>query len=279
MERTYQKKSAGVSNERFVAGTQSTQGNVVPLRSISGGRHSRLKRPGHRAQESERLALLGISAATFAHEVANPLSAIFGALQFIKSELEGKHLNSPVLTTTVLGAIQEVDRLCLLLNEFRALALPQHLDLQSTDIKEVIEEVLAIQMRIYAAAGCSVRLEFENDLPPVTLDTAKMKQVILNLCNNAIEAMPEGGCLTLKSYHSGQAIVLEIGDTGVGVPEDMDVFELFKTTKIGGTGLGLPIVQQIISAHNGTINYTTAPGHGTTFKISLSAARLTPQAI
>ena len=99
-----------------------------------------------------------------------------------------------------------------------------------------------------------------------------MKQVILNLCKNAIEAMPEGGCLTLKSYHSGQAMVLEICDTGVGVPEDMDVFELFRTTKPGGSGLGLPIVQQIISAHNGTIDYTTEPGHGTTFKISLPAA-------
>jgi signal transduction histidine kinase len=274
METTYWKKRGGVSNERFVAGTQNTLGSILPLRSISGGRHSRLKRPGHRAQESERLALLGISAAAFAHEVANPLSAIFCALQFVKNELDGKHVNSPVLMTTVAGVMQEVDRLGLLLNEFRALVLPQNLDLQSTDIKEVIEEVLAIQMRVYAAAGCSVRLEFENDLPRVMLDTAKMKQVILNLCNNAIEAMPEGGCLTLRSYHSGQAIVLEIGDTGVGVPEDMDVFALFKTTKAGGSGLGLPIVQQIISAHNGTINYTTEPGHGTTFKISLPAADL-----
>lgn len=274
MERTYQKKGVGVSNERFVAATQNTLGSVVPLRSISGGRRSRLKRPGHRAQESERLALLGLSAAAFAHEVANPLSAIFGALQLVKSDLEGKHVNGPVLKSTVLGAMREVDRLCLLLNEFRALALPQNLDLQNTDIKTVIEEVLAIQMRVYAAAGCSVRLEIESDVPPVTLDMAKMKQAILNLCKNAIEAMPEGGCLTLKSYHSGQSMVLEIRDTGMGVPEDIDVFELFKTTKVGGTGLGLPIVQQIISAHNGTINYTTEPGHGTTFKISLPAADL-----
>jgi two-component system, NtrC family, sensor histidine kinase HydH len=274
METTYWKKRGGVSNERFVAGTQNPLGSIAPLRSISGGRHSRLKRPGHRAQESERLTLLGISAAAFAHEVANPLSAIFCALHFVKNELEGKHVNSPVLITTVAGIMQEVDRLGLLLNEFRALALPQNLDLQSTDIKKVIKEVLAIQMRVYTAAGCSVRLEFENDLPRVTLDTAKMKQVILNLCNNAIEAMPEGGCLTLKSYHSGQAIVLEIGDTGMGVPEDMDVFALFKTTKAGGSGLGLPIVQQIISAHNGTINYTTEPSHGTTFKISLPTTDL-----
>lgn len=272
METTYRKKGVGASNERIVAGTENTLGRVAPLRLISGGRDSRLKRPGHRAQESERLALLGISAAAFAHEVANPLSAIFAALQFVKSGLERKQINDPVLITTVAGVMQEVDRLGLLLNEFRALALPQNLDLQSADIKKVIEEVLAIQMRVYAAAGCNVRLEFENDLPRVTLDTAKMKQVILNLCKNAIEAMPEGGCLTLKSYHSGQSIVLEIRDTGVGVPKDMDVFELFKTTKAGGTGLGLPIVQQIISAHNGTIDYTTEPGHGTTFKISLPAA-------
>jgi signal transduction histidine kinase len=274
MERTYQGKNVGASNERSVTGTQNTRGNVVPLKLINGGRHSRLERPGHRVHNSERLALLGISAAAFAHEVANPLSAIFGALQFVESELEGEHVNGPVLRTTVLGAMREVDRLCLLLSEFRALALPQNLNLQSTDIKKVIEDVLAVQMRVYAAAGCSVTLEFENDLPPVTLDTAKVKQVILNLCNNGIEAMPEGGCLTLKGYHSGQSMVLEIRDTGVGVPEGLDVFELFKTTKAGGTGLGLPIVHQIISAHNGTINYTTEPGRGTTFKISLPAADL-----
>jgi signal transduction histidine kinase len=274
MERTYQRKSLGISNERFFEGIQNTVGSVAPLTSITAGRHSHLKRPQPTGKESKRLALLGTMAAVFAHEVANPLHGISTALELLEMELEAKQLNDPDLRTAVFGAMREVDRLGLLLDEFRVLALPQNLNLQYADIKKVIKEVLAIQMSVYAAAGCTVKLDFENDLPPVMLDPAKMKQVILNLCKNAIEAMPEGGLLTVKGYRSGQAMVLEIGDTGVGVPEGIDVFELFKTTKMGGTGLGLPIVQQIISAHNGTISYTTEPGHGTTFRISLPAADL-----
>jgi signal transduction histidine kinase len=102
------------------------------------------------------------------------------------------------------------------------------------------------------------------------LDTAKIKQVILNLCKNAVEAMPDGGCLTLKGYRSRGMVVLEISDDGVGVPDDVNIFELFKTTKPGGTGLGLPLVQQIVSAHNGTIGYKSKPGRGATFKVALA---------
>jgi signal transduction histidine kinase len=83
--------------------------------------------------------------------------------------------------------------------------------------------------------------------------------------------MRDGGCLTVKVYRSERMVVLEIGDTGIGIPRGMNIFESFNTTKAGGSGLGLPLVQQIVSAHNGTINYTTEAGHGTTFKVCLPA--------
>ena len=83
MKGTYQKKSGGVSNEGFAAGSQNTLGSVTPLRSISGGHHSRLKRPGHRTQESERRALSGKIAAVFVHEVANPLNGISVGLELV----------------------------------------------------------------------------------------------------------------------------------------------------------------------------------------------------
>ena len=102
------------------------------------------------------------------------------------------------------------------------------------------------------------------------LDPDKMKQVILNLCKNAVEAMPQGGCLTVKGYlSSAETIVLEVSDTGIGIPEGMDIFEIFQTTKPDGTGLGLPLVSQIVSAHRGTVDYVSEPGKGTTFRLSL----------
>jgi PAS domain S-box-containing protein len=230
------------------------------------------RQSGEKARESERLALLGTMAAVFAHEVANPLTGLSASLQFVQSELETKKLGDIFLRNTIRGATQEIDRLGSLLNEFRSLALPQTLDLRLADLAKIVREILAVEEIAYRAAGISVKLEFENGLPAIELDAAKMKQVILNLCKNAIEAMQNGGCLTIKAYRNGQSVVLEIRDDGIGVPKGVNIFELFKTTKSSGSGLGLPLVQQIVSAHNGTIQYVSHAGQGTTFTVRLPAA-------
>jgi signal transduction histidine kinase len=142
-----------------------------------------------------------------------------------------------------------------LLKEFRSLVPAHTIDLKCTDLVTIVEQGLALEMIAYRAAGITVKFDFEDALPLVSLDAARIKQVIVNLCKNAIEAMPNGGCLTLKGYRSQGMVVLEISDTGVGVPEGLNIFELFKTTKPGGTGIGLPLVQQIVLANNGTIAY------------------------
>ena len=228
------------------------------------------KRSLPKSQETERLALVGTMAAVFAHEVANPLSGLSASLRFVESDLEEKDFDVPFLRATVQGAMREVDRLVTLLNEFRSLAVPQRLDLKLTDFQEIIEEILASEKLAYRAAGITVKTDFES-LPMIRIDPAKIKQVVLNLCKNAVEAMRGGGCLMVKAYRSELMVVLEISDDGIGVAHGVNIFELFKTTKPCGSGLGLPVVQQIVSAHNGTINYTTEAGQGTTFKVCLPA--------
>jgi RNA polymerase-interacting CarD/CdnL/TRCF family regulator len=237
-----------------------------------GGSHRDQKHSVQRAEETERLAFLGTTAAILAHEVSNPLTGISTSLQLVERELKREQIDGPSLISIVGDALREVDRLRLLLNEFRSLARAQTLDLKLTDPLQAIEEVLALEKIAYQAVGITLKFEFENALPPVMLDAAKMKQAILNLCKNAVEAMPGGGTLTFRGYHSGPMVVLEISDSGVGAPEGVNIFELFKTTKPGGSGLGLPLVQQIVSAHNGTINYMSEASHGTTFKICLPVA-------
>jgi signal transduction histidine kinase len=93
---------------------------------------------------------------------------------------------------------REVDRLILLLDEFRAASVPQSLNLTGDDLRKVVEEALAIQLVLYQAAGVSLKCDFEDGLPTVNLDAAKIKQVILNLCKNALDAMPQGGDLTVR---------------------------------------------------------------------------------
>jgi PAS domain S-box-containing protein len=227
------------------------------------------KQSVHKAQETERLALVGTMAAVFAHEVANPLSGLSASLRFVESDLERRDVDVPFVRATVQGAMREVDRLVSLLNEFRSLALPQSLDLKLTDLQEIIEEILVSEKLAHRTAGITIKSDFESSLPRIRIDSAKIKQVVLNLCKNAIEAMREGGCLIVKVYRSEPMVVLEISDNGIGVPHGVNIFELFKTTKPCGSGLGLPVVQQIVAAHNGTINYTTEAGHGSTFKVCL----------
>lgn len=141
--------------------------------------------------------------------------------------------------------------------------------MEIADLAQLVEDVLALQSLACRAAGVIVKFERENAVAWVLLDALKIKQVIANLCKNANEAMPRGGHLTVKVYRSGQLVVLEVSDSGVGVADGVDVFELFKTTKPGGRGLGLPLAREIVSAHQGAIAFTSEPDRGTTFRISL----------
>lgn len=224
----------------------------------------------------DRLLLIGNLAAVFAHEVANPLSGLSASLQFALRDLgritlrrvPSNELDIPIIQKTLQGALREVERLVELLDEFRSAVPAPHLHLKLTDLEGLIREVLALESLVYKDAGITVMLDFESGLPALEIDASKMKQAILNLCKNAVEAMSDGGDLTVKAYRAEGMVVLEITDNGFGIPEDVDVFELFKTTKPGGSGLGLPVVQQVVAAHHGTIDYTSDAG-GTTFTIRL----------
>ena len=263
------KLKSAASARKIFEGTKNTIRSKARLGSEAWGSARDRERSARRLQQTERLALLGTKAAVFAHEVGNPLAGILLSLKCVESQLQKQEINDPALISMIRGAIGEINRLGSLLKEFRSLVPEQTLDLKCTDLVKIAEEALALEMIAYRAAGITVKFDFEDALPLVSLDAAKIKQVILNLCKNAIEAMPNGGCLTLKGYRSQGMVVLEISDDGVGVPDDVNIFELFKTTKPGGTGLGLPLVQQIVSAHNGTIAYKSQPGRGATFKVSL----------
>ncbi|HEV8713270.1 MAG TPA: PAS domain S-box protein [Candidatus Binatia bacterium] len=223
--------------------------------------------------ERERLAAIGTTAATFAHEVGNPLNSMYMSAQLLERRLAKQQSEVDAKAQVSLrNLMSEIKRLIFLLDEFRTLARRQKLALRPISLAAVVEDVLAVESLSYRAQGITVERSFPGDLPLVRIDIEKMKQVVLNLCKNAAEAMPAGGKLTVSAADSAGQVRLEISDTGGGIPAGVDIFEPFITTKPKGTGLGLTIVRQIIAAHNGLLTYHSTPGQGTTFTITLPVA-------
>lgn len=221
-----------------------------------------------KAHDKERISSLATAAAVFAHEIANPLNAIGMSVQLLSGLLEERPVN-PALHESIVEANTEIERLSALLRDFRSFARTQFIDLQPTDLPALIGEVLAPEKVLFWASGVDVHTEY-GPVPVVMVDRDRIKQALLNLIKNAVEAMPGGGSLTIKAYAADAgSVAIEIIDTGVGIPGGIDVFEIFRTTKPNGTGLGLSIASQIIAAHKGALTYGTEVGRGTTFKVSL----------
>lgn len=217
-------------------------------------------------QEKERLATLGTTAAVFAHEIANPLNGISTSLQLVCDAITAI---DPEVRDSLEASSTEIQRLTKLLKDYRSFARPQRLDLQPVDLQQTVREVLVAEAGACAAKTIEAEFHSSEVLPNLLADREKLKQVVLNLAKNAIEAMRDGGKLTICVYRADGYAVLEVSDTGEGISQDLDVFQMFTTTKRDGTGLGLAIVQQIVSDHRGVITFTSELGRGTTFKVSL----------
>jgi signal transduction histidine kinase len=225
-----------------------------------------------RLKEREMLASLGLAVAKVAHEIGNPLNGMSACVQVLDRQTREAGVDRERILDAVEHLCSEIGRLETLLQELRALGQPLKLNPVPVDLAALAGEALQPSFVTNAAPSIDIHWEFAQDLPPVMADPDKLKQVILNLVKNAIEAMPLGGHLILRAFRSKQRICLHIEDTGAGIPPDLRVFDCFATSKPNGWGLGLSIAQQIIDAHHGTIAYTTKLGRGTTFKISLRAA-------
>ena len=225
------------------------------------------RRAEERLRESERMATVGTTAAKLAHEIANPLQAMNTVVEVMEDHLSS--YRETTLNSLVDAFRAEVDRLRAFLKEFRNITSPMKLEIQPVDLMLLSREVLMLEAPHYNRHGIQIEESFSTDIPFVAGDPIKLKQVLLNLFKNATEAMPHGGTLTLRVYHDEPYVTFEVIDTGVGIPDGINVFELFATSKTVGTGLGLAIVKDIVSAHGGLISYTSQIDKGTTFQLKL----------
>lgn len=213
----------------------------------------------------DRLVALGNMAAGIAHEVRNPLSAIKGLARFfMEASPEGSDESRMADIMT-----KEVLRLDKVVGDLLDFARPDVLNLTDVALNDLVERSHDMVRSDMDARN----IRFEADLPQpplsVRLDRDRMTQVLLNLFLNAVQAMPDGGKLTVRGRMEGSELALEVADTGCGIaPERLaDIFSPYFTTKASGTGLGLSIVHKIVEAHDGTIEVASTPGEGTVFKL------------
>jgi two-component system NtrC family sensor kinase len=165
----------------------------------------------------------------------------------------------------------EVERLITLVQRTLEFYRPSQERRTATDVNRLIENVLALSNKRLEHGRVQVRAQLQPDLAPIAAMPDQLTQVFLNLIINAVEAMPEGGTLTIVSTRSDRRLAIEVQDTGPGLTPDETarIFEPFYTTKAGGTGLGLAVSYGIIQQHGGRLEVHSAPGQGTTFTVLL----------
>ena len=223
-------------------------------------------------ETTRRLASLGRLAAGVAHEIRNPLSSIKGFATYFRD----RYRDNPEDQKTSEVMIQEVDRLNRVISQLLEFARPPVIQKKRASLQSLIQRSLKMIERQTSAKGIQVLSELPSDIQDVDLDPDGINQVLLNLYLNAIEAMEQGGTLTvsLSKKESSPWVKLTVTDTGAGISrEDLEhVFDPYFTTKQTGTGLGLAIVHKIIEAHRGEVRAESEVGRGTAVSVLLPAA-------
>jgi two-component system sensor histidine kinase HydH len=218
----------------------------------------------------EHLATLGNLSATVAHEIRNPLNAISMGLQRLKSEFQptAEHDQYVHFIELIRG---EVHRLNTIVEQFLSLARPLELKREPVQVAELLKELSLFVQNDAQSSGIRISVEAAPELPAASLDRNYMKQVLLNLMLNGIQAMPGGGTLTLEAKAARGELLLAVADSGTGIPEEnlAKIFEPYFTTKADGSGLGLAIARRIVEVHGGAIGARSEPRGGTRFEISL----------
>jgi PAS domain S-box-containing protein len=223
-------------------------------------------------QVSERLAALGRITAGVAHEVKNPLNSMRLWLENLKESLPAEPDSGSQQAVQVLD--KEIDRLDAVVKRFLDFTRPMDVRLEATQLADVLKEVIEIAKPQLQKSKILIAQLLPVDVPEVYVDRALLKQAVLNLVLNAVEAMPSGGQLRLMLSRRGEMAEITVGDTGKGIPVEnrQKIFQLFFTTRPGGSGIGLASTFRIVQLHNGSIDFTTEVGRGTTFRIELPLA-------
>ena len=256
----------GFSAEDFNSVMEMVLYNVVAI--ILGTLRDQEKAAQKRLHEAERLVEMGKAFSGLAHDLKTPLIAIGGLSRLIQKNLEENHPCQNKLDLIV----KETRRLEEMIKEMLDFSRPLELHRSKEDIKKVITQCVDLISDLAQQRNVNVENRCPQDIPPVSFDASRMKQALINLLINAIDASPGGETVTVYSYLRQKRLLIEVTDHGSGIPIDKreEIFLPFFTTKRDGTGLGLPITKKIAEAHRGYVEVLGNRKTGATVRLVIS---------
>ncbi|MBQ9727411.1 MAG: PAS domain-containing protein [Kiritimatiellae bacterium] len=246
-------------------------GAVAVLRDVT-----REREDAREALESERMQAVRMLAASLAHEIGNPLNALGIHLQLL--ERAAKRLPDEAdraeLGDCVRVARDEVDRLDGILSEFLNALRNGAPNLERCDVLEVLEKSLRVLRADVQERSIRIEVSHPASLPPITADRSQLQRVFFNLVKNALQAMPDGGTISIELAADDRDLSIAFRDSGTGIaPEEfVRLFEPFHTGRAGGHGIGLAIVRRIVEDHGGRIDVSSRPGRGACFRLTFPLA-------
>lgn len=241
-------------------------GTIIHIEDITDKRKKETQ-----LRRAESLAALTTLAAGVAHEINNPLGSISIRIQLMEKLLKADSVDKTAMAKHLKVVKEEMERLKHIVVDFLFAVRPMDIQLLSENPGPIVQGVADLVEPEAEKKGIEVRVSIAPDLPRVLMDKRHIKQALLNLIQNAMAAMPEGGRLDIGAEYSDDELRISISDTGTGIPEELltKIFEPYFTTKKSGTGLGLTITFKIIKEHSGDISLESKEGSGSTFTIHL----------
>jgi PAS domain S-box-containing protein len=220
---------------------------------------------------SRRLAAIGRLTSGVAHEVKNPINAIVVHLEVLRQKMKEIDPDTRRHVDVISSEIQRLDRVVQTLVDFTR---PVELRLNDMDLRKLVEDVVSLASPAAEKHNVLIEREAAPDALPVRIDGDLVKQAILNIVLNGVQAMPEGGTLRLTVKRDGDNALISVRDQGAGIPENIrdKVFNLYFTTKTGGSGIGLAMAYRVVQLHHGSVEFTSIIDHGTTFYLRFPLA-------
>jgi two-component system, NtrC family, sensor kinase len=255
----------------------STLANQAAIAIENARLYQNLKQSQDTLRRADRLSSLGLLTAGLAHEIRNPLVAIRTFTQLLPERYEDAEFREGFQGL----ALKEVDRICGLITDLLSFARPSRPNVAQEDMNDVIDGIARILDTQAKEKSVELIRDFASNLPKVWIDREQMKQVFMNLIFNGIQAMNDGGTLTISTRISTQPatdqlfVQVEVRDTGIGIPDENleHIFDPFFTNKDEGSGLGLSISHQIVQEHAGYITVESKVGKGTAFLVNIPTGK------